>query len=289
MKSKRGSLTKSELDLATVTICSLEHRHVWGLTSHLMLEHVDASDYYLFVPEKQISAFNKITPEKFTIYSQEDLGKDYMGKLHKKMSTAENLSRLGWYAQQFHKINALRQLNQSKLAIWDADCVPVREVALYDAEGKPIYMMASEQNPDYFELISRLLGMKKIVDCSFVIPGFPILNVWVSEFIKYLEELHQDSWFDSILNNVDFKKRSGFSETETLGTWLSNVHLSEMKFQNLSWDRSGQTRFGYAKRMSPTSLKQICRTQDLDIVSFENWDVIGWRRIKKRMSKLLKG
>lgn len=289
MKLRRGSLTKSELDLATVTICSLAHRHVWGLTSHLMLEYVEASDYYLFVPKKQILAFKKITPKKFTIYSQEDLGRDYMGELYEKILRAENLSRIGWYAQQFHKINALRQLDQSNLAIWDADCVPVRRIALYDAESKPIYMRASEQNPDYFELISRLLGMKKIVNSSFVIPGFPILKIWVSEFIKYLEELHQVSWFDAILTNVDFKKRSGFSETETLGTWLSNVHLNEMKFQNLNWDRSGQTHFGYAKRMSPAHLKQICRTQDLDIVSFENWDVIGWRRIKKRMSKLLKG
>lgn len=266
--------------LSTISICSLKHRYVWRLTSNLMIENIEAKTFNLFVPEDEILEFKRITPREFSIYPQEDLGRPYLEELRIQVQRKDNYSRFGWYAQQFHKIQALQKLKSKELVIWDADCVPTRRIELFSG-GIPIYMKASESNADYFEAISKLLWMQKVVQHSFVIPGFPIKSDWVSEFIGYIEELHKVPWFSAIIKTTDFAKRSGFSETETLGTWLTNKHFDELIFQDLKWERSGQSRFGYAKHLTVSHLRELGSSFDLDIVSFENWDLRGWKRTRE--------
>jgi len=49
----------------------------------------------------------------------------------------------------------------------------------------------------------------------------------------------------------------------------------------MNWERFGQSRFGYAKSFDTKELIGIGLANNLDIISFENWDKRGMNRIRK--------
>jgi hypothetical protein len=88
---------------------------------------------------------------------------------------------------------------------------------------------------------------------------------------------------------TDFDLPSGFSEFETLGTWVSNSYPDQWTTAPIAWERLGQSRFGYAKDFEVEELLNIGTAENLDVVSFENWDVRGWRKllnVSKTLPKL---
>ena len=232
-------------NVGVVTICSLKHADVWKLTSRLLPQFLEADNFYVYVPQSEVSEFRKITNSKIQVLSQDLLGKDYYQSLSDKVSFCENAKRFGWYLQQFYKIEALVNLDHTHLVIWDADCVPLTQMDLFDKSGNPIYMLASQEyHKTYFETIFKLLKISKLQSFSFVIPGFPILKTWVSEFIEDIELGNKSAWHQSIIDCTPFGEASGFSETETLGTWIANRHPDSWGTFPLTWERFGQKRFG---------------------------------------------
>ncbi len=268
-----------------ITICSLNHSDVWKLTSRLIPEYISADEYVVFVPEEELSEFKLITDYRVTVRSQGELGALYIEKLRTKIQSAENLNRFGWYLQQFFKIEALLTSTADRLVIWDADCVPVKRVETFDLDGKPKYMVgAFEYNDSYFEAIMRLTGLSRIQNFSFVIPSFPITKEWICEFEEFVSSRNFGvPWYDAILETTDFSLKSGFSETETLGTFIANLHPEEWTTFQGTWERRGQKRFGYARKFSPKKIVKVAAKAQLDIVSFENWDVRGVRLVVKRL------
>lgn len=267
---------------AIISMCSLEHIDVWKLTSSQLIECTNATQYIVYVPEKQLKQFARVTPKPYDLRAQESLGMRYRSSLEQALNEARNLKRYGWYLQQFMKIEALTIADQQKLVIWDADCVPTREVLLFDEFERPVYMMGSERNPAYFENIKVLLGLERIQNFSFVIPGFPIMKIWVDDLLSTIESEFQKPWFYAIEESINFSLTSGFSETETLGTWIANKYPGQWTTSSLKWERSGQSRFGYSRKFNPEKIRHLGRVYDLDIVSFENWDLRGIRlKLKK--------
>ena len=272
-KIESPALLNSKSGTTVVSICSLSHSDVWKLTSSLLPIFVEAENYFVFVPESEISAFKKITNPQIQILSQGILGQDYYHSLRNIISSRDNEKRFGWYLQQFYKIEALIKMDGSRLVIWDADCVPVKQIKLFNSSGDPIFMRASQENhPVYFETISKLLKISKIQNFSFVIPGFPILKSWVYEFIADLESQSDLTWHESIIRGTPFEEASGFSETETLGTWIANKHPNSWDTIPGNWERHGQRRFGYARDLSVEAILKLGKRHNLDIISFENWD-----------------
>lgn len=256
-----------------ITICSLRHRDVWELTSALLARFVEADEYHVYVPQAEIATFSEITHSKIKIYAQEKLGKNYMSLLEEAVSAASNNVRFGWYAQQFHKLEALRTTEADRLVIWDADCVPLRPISLFSGDGAPIYMLATEQHGPYFESIQRLLGLSRVQTHSFVIPGFPILKSWVTSFFQDVNSHNLGlTWYEAVILNTDLSRQSGFSETETLGTWVANRRPRGWSTSSVVWERRGQSRFGYARNLSQESVIKLGQRHGLDIVTFENWD-----------------
>jgi hypothetical protein len=134
------------------------------------------------------------------------------------------------------------------------------------------------------------LGLKRVQEFSFVIPAFPIKKSWLNELVKELSDRSgQDSWWQAIISSTDFKLRSGFSETETIGTWIANRYPGQWSTYPGRWERRGQKEFGYARNYSVEKLLRHTRKYSLDIVSFENWDVRGIKLILKRLKELLPG
>jgi hypothetical protein len=268
-----------------ITMCSLEHSQVWKLTSALLPENIIADEYLVYVPDDEISMFKEFTNPKISVRSQSELGTLYFDHLREKLVQSGNEIRFGWYLQQFYKIEALLASTADRLVIWDADCVPVRPIQTFDSSGCPIYMFgAFEYNESYFEAIERLTGLSRVQEFSFVIPGFPILKQWIDEFEKYISLRNNEKpWYDAVIETTDFALKSGFSETETLGTFVANLHPQEWSTFEGSWERRGQKRFGYAQKFTPALVVKIATESNLDIISFENWDVRGPRLIVKRL------
>lgn len=268
-----------------ITICSLKHSDVWKLTSRLLLENLVATEYFLYVPESEIGDFAEITPSEFTLVAQETLGVDYREKLHLAISDAGNSSRYGWYLQQFFKIEALLKCDRELGIIWDADCVPLQPIPILNKQNKIVYMdISNEFNPPYFEAIHRLLGMERIQKQCFVIPAFPFWSKWSQEFVDaFAKKSPGLTWWEAIILKTDLSLTSGFSETETLGTWVANAHPDSWVSEAGLWERRGQRRFGYARSFSVEKLKRKTRRTGLQIVSFENWDTRGIEMIKYKI------
>lgn len=269
-----GVISEGEaMSTTVITICSLGHADVWRLTTELMPRFVEADDYLVFVPEQEVEVFREITNKRFEVHSQDDLGAQYREELHREVLKSGNEQRFGWYWQQFLKIDAVIKDSNERQIIWDADCVPLTEIELFDGQGLPVYMRATEFHGTYFDAIERLTGLKRIQDFSFVIPGFPIFSTWMEELIDEIEQSHGVPWFRAIMMTTDFSQRSGFSETETMGTWIANRKPNQWTTSVHPWERRGQSRFGFAKDFSPQELVALGKRNGLEIVSFENWDL----------------
>ena len=280
--------------IGVISICSLKHEHVWRLTSQLLPIYIQASEFIVYVPKEELDRFLEITDPVIKVLPQDLLGLGYAVNLKSKIESAGNSKRLGWYLQQFYKIEALTRSNSDITVIWDADCVPVKNIEFIDLNQNLVYMNASEEtNPLYFMVIEQLLGMNRVQNQSFVVPGFPILKNWVCEFIKHIELYNKGSrWYDAIISCTNFSHKSGFSETETLGTWIANSYPNSWATKKVAWERQGQNRFGYAKNITVDRLVALGEKENLDIISFENWDLRGLRlnlkRLKNRFTPLSK-
>lgn len=274
-----------------ITICSLKHKDVWRLTSEALIRFVTASEYIVYVPEVERSEFERITGKAITIRSQEDLSVEFGENLSMKVSQAQNTERHGWYLQQFLKIEALLRCENERAVIWDADCVPLKEIKLFDSEGKVRYMSASEFNPHYFDLIYKILGLPRTHNHSFVIPGFPVYTTWIKEFADFLSGRYQMMpWHSVLMDNVDFRLRSGFSETETMGTWIVSRYSEMCSTSEYNWERSGQSKFGYARNFSLDKLiSRAHEANEVDIVTFENWDLRGVKLFVNKLRAKLWG
>jgi hypothetical protein len=263
-----------------ISICSKSHADVWKLTSTFLPRFVKASRYIVYVPESEMEFFRDITCEHIEIGSQEKLGIMFKSLLENQFRDGSNLRRFGWYLQQFYKIEALVRCETDLVAIWDADCVPVSEIELFNHRGQIVYVNSShEYHKAYFENIEKLLGLKRIQDSSFVIPGFPMKKTWVQAFVEFVEARNNLPWYEAIMTTTDFDLGSGFSETETLGTWVANSYPGEWATRPGTWERFGQSRFGYARNLTPEKLLRIGTKYDLEIITFENWDVRGIKKL----------
>jgi hypothetical protein len=269
-----------------ISICNSSHADVWKLTSNLLPRFVKADAYFVYVPESEIVFFEKITDPRIIIKSQENLGGMYRESLYKKLKEAGNDQRFGWYIQQFYKLEIIFQEDAGfdVTVIWDSDCVPTRNIPLLDHTNKLIYMSAAQEvHEEYFLLIKRLLSFDKLVNFSFVIPGFPILQDMGIALRKKLElNMYPDRWFEALLRNIHFDERSGLSETELLGTWIVHEYPHSWTLIEGHWERRGQKRFGYARKLNPKRIEKLGLEHDLDIISFENWDTRGIKLIFKR-------
>lgn len=280
----------SDLKTRVVTICNAKHGDVWRMTSQLLPDSINADSYFVYVPEAEIELFSLITDHRIKILSQESLKNDYVGELRESLKLAGNLERFGWYLQQFYKLELVFQddVDYDLTVIWDADCVPTRQIQILDESNRLTYMeSAKESHKPYFDLIEKLIKIKKVAPLSFVIPSFPIFRYMAAALKREIEDSSNGGkWHEILISNIDFSLRSGLSETELLGTWVTNRYPHCWTTVHGTWERRGQKRFGYARNLSSSKVRKLGAKWDLDIISFENWDTRGWRLVLKRLVEL---
>jgi hypothetical protein len=155
--------------------------------------------------------------------------------------------RFGWYLQQFIKLSAVKMFADYKeIVIWDADTVPLKQIRFFNNSGEPIHFVGTEHHKPYFSAIEKLLGMKKIVGYSFITQNFPITGEIVEDFFEHIEMRNRTSWFDAVLESAIVSESSGFSEYETLGTFIANQYPNLPNVTLTPWIRNGYNEAGTA-------------------------------------------
>lgn len=274
-----------------IALCNWPHRDVWRISSNLIPKYVDADSYRVYVPLKEQRKFIRATGPKFDVVPETRLDLSFSEALRTAVEVAGNKGRFGWYFQQFIKLQAILQDPNENIIIWDSDCVPVRNVRLFEGNAVPLMYSAQEYNPDYFLTIKKLLNLEKLRQESFIVPGFPIKKSTVQKMIAEIERRHHATWAQALISNIDFSKQSGFSEYETMGTWVMSQHPETRVSPNLKWERFGQSRFGYPQVLGEKGAIEVGLKFNLDVISFETWDFRSFKKtfaaVKKRLKHLL--
>ena len=223
-----------------VSVAELGCIESWKLAGPQLIALVPALEYWLIVPDDQVQEFVRSSPAEYKIFPESVFIQDFAEKFNR---FAGGSTRRGWYLQQLIKLEALsRASHLDRILIWDADTIPLREISFFDSQGNCQYFFGSEYHLPYFENIDRLLGLDKTILGSFIAQNFPITGKQIESFFSYIEKRHEKKWWDAVIESIDFGELSGFSEYETLGTFVSSFDKKPLTMQPGVWSRDGTLR-----------------------------------------------
>jgi FkbM family methyltransferase len=249
-----------------VSVAELGCIESWKLTGPQLIALVPASEYWLIVPDSQVKQFVDNSPVQVTVFPESIFTQDFSEKFS-RCEGAALPARRGWYLQQLIKLSALKKAAHfDRIVIWDADTVPLQDLSFFDFQGNCRYYLGSEYHLPYFENIDRLLGLDKAHPNSFIAQNFPITGDQIRAFFSYVEKRHQSEWWNAVINSIDFDELSGFSEYETLGTFVSSIDKKPLNVQLGAWSRDGNQRW-VKKQVSGQRVQKV----KYDFVAVERW------------------
>jgi hypothetical protein len=250
-----------------ITLCCAKHIDVWKINSNQILKYIKSNKYTLIVPKLDLELFKKNTPEEYQVYSEDIyLSKSVKILLNKK---CKNISRRGWYLQQFIKIASLRKIkNEDIFVIWDSDNIPLKKI-FFKKKKKILFYKSEEHHLPYFDFIRKVFKIEKKTKNSFVAQCLPCKGKWINNFFKYIEKNYNENWEDVFINNINFHSHSAFSEYETLGTFFYENFHKEMKFLKNNYQRYG---YSEIKSLNNFFINEKRLSKKYDFISFENWE-----------------
>jgi hypothetical protein len=252
-----------------ISVCARRDVDVWQVAARHIVSFIAARRYVIIVPDADLAIFCACTPSVFEVLPESRYTAEFSGPLAAIVQGAQE--RTGWYLQQFLKFAFLRSVPPDNLVlIWDADTVPLRPLHFVNADGSLNFYRSEEFHAPYFSAIAKLTGQERITDRSFIAQCFPVYGRWAAELFKHIELRHAMGWADALVACIDFAQASGFSEYETLGTFLSHTHPSEMRLAQGAWDRRGRAYTGEAHMLHWPYLRRSL--QGLDFLAYEKWD-----------------
>lgn len=273
-----------------VSVCSSKDIDVWSVACKHVIQYIDASEYVVVVPDHEVTLFEAITCSPYQVIPESFYVSDLKTRL-KKLLPVENHDRIGWYLQQFIKISATKKIqsdgNPDALAIiWDADTIPLRKLNFVDEDGRVLYYSGTESHSPYFQFIKRVFPWAHRQQFSFIAQCFPAKISWVQDFCIELESDGRD-WIDSIIFHLDESQRAGFSEYESLGTYIWDKYPGEVSLNKGSWERGGRRLVGNPLTLNELEFSGLSKV--FDYISFEAWDAgkgmrswmkTHWNRLK---------
>ena len=255
-----------------ISVAELGCLESWKLSGPQIVAMIQASEYWLIVPDSQLSQFVANSPIGYTVIPESVFIQDFSEKFGRCKGDALP-GRRGWYLQQLIKLSALeRSSHRDRVVIWDADTVPLRQISFFDSHGNCSYYLGSEFHLPYFENIKRLLGMGRANTNSFIAQNFPITGNQIEAFFTFIETRHQKNWWDAVISTIDFDEASGFSEYETLGTFVSSLSHEPLKIQKGTWSRNGTHHLVSKLLRSGGARKRV-----YDFVAIEVWTDKKWK------------
>ncbi|MCR5234184.1 MAG: DUF6492 family protein [Lachnospiraceae bacterium] len=182
--------------------------------------------------------------------------------------------RPGWYYQQFLKMTFSSVCEGDYYMSWDMDTVPLRELGMFDAAGRPVFDIKKEFIPGYFSTIETLLGLKKVEDGSFISEHMIFDKDLMIELIKAIEDspVKGGNLWEKIMEAVDDDYITlGFSEFETYGTYVTAKYPEAYGRRRFNSLRRGSW---FVRESDVTEDDLAWIGQDYDALTFENADQI---------------
>lgn len=144
--------------------------------------------------------------------------------------------RWGWYFQQILKLGMADWVETDYYLVVDSDTVFLRNVPLFNPNGKPLYATGTEYHKPYFDVFERLLGFNANREYSFTVHHmvynkhivremrgrFPD-KPWYANIVKYVEP--QAPWFSE----------SQFNEQDTYGHYIKALYPDQVNLRPLKW------------------------------------------------------
>lgn len=268
-----------------ISVCNLRTIKVWKYASRNIIKYIQSDDYTVIVPKSEIKKFIKISPNVYSVLSEESFIQDFNKYILKKNIIINNFSqrRFKWYLQQFIKLASLEKMkNDDIFLLWDADTIPLRNLNFF-YEDKLLFYKSGEYTKTYFEFIESFLGLKKKNNFSFIAQCFVCKSKWSKSFFLTIEKKWKKNWKHALIDNINFNEFNGFSEYETLGTFIYSKYKREIKVLDNKW-----TRFGIKLIVSVNNFKifQFFLKRYYDFISFEHWDEFFlFSKIKRMFQK----
>ena len=185
-----------------------------------------------------------------------------------------NRVRGGWYYQQFLKMLFCGKCTGQFYMSWDMDTVPIRDIELFDDDGKPVFGLKSEYNPGYFKTIDNLLGLKKNIDGSFISEHMVFSKGYMEEMIGLImtRQPQGNSFWEAVIESIDQDYISlGFSEFETYGTFVTDKYPDSYSYREFRSFRRGSW-FVNESELSEEDIRWLAA--DYDAITFENAELI---------------
>lgn len=249
-----------------ISVCASKDIEVWRIASAQIIEKIKGKKYIVIVPSSEINLFISASPSEYEVVDE----RKYTSKFLPALKVYEGISKssIGWYMQQFLKLSALGEIGEDEIAlIWDADTVPLKEIE-FEKNGRIIFYKGAEYHKPYFDTIKNLLNYEKRNKYSYIAQCIPCKGLWIKSFIEAIEK-NETQWEKQIINSIDFSQASGFSEYETLGTYIEHNFFEQIEITNRRWHRYGNGIIG-----APANLRYFSKllSKRYDFVSFEAWD-----------------
>ena len=166
----------------------------------------------------------------------------------------------GWYFQQFLKFGfAFQEPGDDHYLIWDADTVPLRPLEFFDDQGRMLFTTATEHHQPYFETYRNLLGHDPHREFSFIAQHMIVRKSILREMLLRIEQnfLGTENWAWKIMRHLAGAGTNRFSEYETFGHYVKNIHPEAAVFRQLPWLRKNSR--PVFTHLSATHMEQLAK------------------------------
>ena len=279
-QDKRAMSPKPDINLCTtdltISVCSMKDIETWTVAAEYIIRNIESKSYMLIVPRDSLSDFIRRTPGEIQVISEEEVIPSSFIKVIEEYldPTTDQSTRGGWIYQQFLKIQGAIDSQKDRIALWDADTVPLKKISFFDDRNRARFYTSSEHHRPYFEMMNSILGCSKIYKYSFIAQSIPFKRQWIIDLCREIEDrTGATDWKLGILSCMrSALGPSPFSEYETIGTYAMSRLIETDKpipqANSQSWVRNGYELIGPAANLSFFNHASL---RNAAFVSFERW------------------
>jgi hypothetical protein len=254
--------------LDIVTACRLKDLHILKLAARNLPQFMPFKKLHVLTARQNFSRFvSALGPDVALI--DEDAFIPGLTLAQLRTLTEPGFPQgAGWYFQQFLKLGfAFHETGDDHYLIWDADTVPLRPMEFFDDQGRMLFTIAAEYHRPYFETYQNLLRHDPHREFSFISQHIIVRKSILREMLQAIESNFPgpENWAWKIMRHLRGEGTNRFSEYETLGHYVKNIHPATSVFRQLPWLRDGSKLVS----INPSAMDLAQLGENYAFVSFE--------------------
>lgn len=234
------NLRRKPLDI--VTACRLKDLHVLALAADNLRRFVPFKQLHVITAHKNFPRFVNRLGASVELIDEDTLIPGMTLQQLRALEEPGFPQGAGWYFQQLLKFAfAFQKVEDNHYLIWDADTVPLRPMEFFDEQGRMLFTTAEEFHPPYFQTYEKLLGHDPRREFSFISQHIIIRKSILRELLGTIEKKipGDGDWAWKIMRHLQGEGTNRFSEYETFGHYIKNIHPQAAVFRQLPWSRDG--------------------------------------------------